>query len=313
MIAFVARRLVATIPVMGVVVIFVFLLIHLAPGDPAAMMAGEYAKPADIERIRQQLGLDRPLYIQFLTYFEQLLSGNLGVSVFSQIPVTELIGQRMEPTLLLSATTLFVTIVISIPIGVFAAWKAGTWMDHVIMALSVVGFSVPVFIFAYILIFGFALKLPWFPVQGYVGLSEGIGPCLYSLTLPTLTLCVTFIALLARITRASMLEILQEDYVKTAYAKGAREGRVLMYHGLKNAAVPIMTVIGLSLALLIGGVVVTESVYNIPGLGRLTVDAVLKRDFPIIQGIILLFAFINVVINLLIDISYTAFDPRIRY
>jgi len=304
---------VATIPVMGVVVIFVFLLIHLAPGDPAAMMAGEYAKPEDIERIRKQLGLDRPLFAQFVNYFGQLLRGDLGVSVFSQIPVTELIGQRMEPTLVLSATTLIVTIAVSIPIGVIAAWKAGTWVDQGIMAFSVIGFSVPVFIFAYILIFAFSLKLDLFPVQGYVSLSEGIGACLYSLTLPTLTLCVAFIALLARITRASMLEILQEDYIKTAYAKGAPGRRALLYHGLKNAAVPIMTVIGLSLALLIGGVVVTESVYNIPGLGRLTVDAVLKRDFPVIQGVILLFAALNVVINLLIDISYTAFDPRIRY
>ncbi|MEX0809029.1 MAG: ABC transporter permease [Dongiaceae bacterium] len=313
MLNFIVRRILTSIPVLAVVIVFVFLLLHLSPGDPAAMLAGPYAKAADIEKIREQLGFNAPLIEQFFNWVMQILRGDLGTSIFSQKPVTLLIGQRVEPTLALATVTMLITIPVAVSIGVLAAWKAGSWIDRGVMAFAVVGFSVPVFIFAYLLIYGFSLGLDLFPVQGYKSISEGFGPFIYHLVLPSITLSVIFIALIARITRASMLEILNEDYIRTAYAKGLHERKILLHHALKNAGVPIVTVIGFGIVLLIGGVVVTESVFNIPGLGRLVVDAVMKRDYPVIQGVILLFAAVNVFINLVIDIIYTAIDPRIRY
>jgi len=298
---------------MGVVALFVFLLLHLSPGDPATVIAGDYASPEDIARIRAQLGLDRPLYIQFTTWIGQLAHGDLGVSIFSNLPVSQLIMQRIEPTLSLAFFTLTIAIVVAVPLGVLAAWKAGSWIDRGVMAFSVLGFSTPVFVLGYALIYFFSLKLNFFPVQGYTSISEGLWPFLHRLILPSVTLSVIFIALFARITRASVMEILEEDYIRTARAKGLSNRTVLMRHALRNAAVPIITVIGIGFALLIGGVVVTESVFNIPGLGRLTVDAVLRRDYPVIQGIILVFSATYVLVNLIIDILYVALDPRIRY
>ncbi|WP_119165303.1 ABC transporter permease [Algihabitans albus] len=313
MLGFIARRLLATIPVMGVVALFVFLMLHLSPGDPATVIAGDYASPADIERIRAKLGLDQPIHIQFGTWVWTLMQGDLGISIFSNLPVTKLIAQRLEPTLMLALTTLIITILVAVPMGVIAAWKAGTWIDRSIMLFAVVGFSIPVFVLGYILIYFVSLKAGLLPVQGYRPISEGVVPFLRSITLPALTLSVIYIALIARITRASMLEVLDEDYVRTARAKGQLEWKVLIVHALRNAAVPIVTIIGIGVALLIGGVVVTESVYNIPGLGRLVLDAILKRDYPIIQGLILMFSFVYILINLAIDILYTLIDPRIRY
>ena len=298
---------------MGVVALFVFLLLHLSPGDPATVIAGDYASPEDIARIRAQLGLDRPLYIQFTTWIGQLAHGDLGVSIFSNLPVSQLIMQRIEPTLSLAFFTLTIAIVVAVPLGVLAAWKAGSWIDRGVMAFSVLGFSTPVFVLGYALIYFFSLKLNFFPVQGYTSISVGLWPFLHRLILPSVTLSVIFIALFARITRASVMEILEEDYIRTARAKGLPNRTVLMRHALRNAAVPIITVIGIGFALLIGGVVVTESVFNIPGLGRLTVDAVLRRDYPVIQGIILVFSATYVLVNLVIDILYVALDPRIRY
>jgi peptide/nickel transport system permease protein len=313
MLAFVARRVLATIPVMGVVAVFVFLLLHLSPGDPATVIAGDYASPADIARIRAQLGLDRPLHIQFVTWLGHILQGDLGVSIFSNLPVTTLIGQRLEPTAALALLTLAIAVAVAVPLGVVAAWRAGTWIDRLVMGFAVFGFSVPVFVLGYVMIYVFAIKLDLFPVQGYAPIGEGLGPFLHRMVLPSVTLSVIYIALIARMTRASVLEVLAEDYVRTARAKGLPERLVLLRHALKNAAVPIVTVIGIGFSLLIGGVVVTESVYNIPGLGRLTVDAVLRRDYPVIQGIILVFSASYVLVNLVIDITYTALDPRIRY
>ncbi len=313
MLAFIARRALATIPVMAVVAIFVFLLLHLGPGDPAAIIAGDYASPADIERIRARLGLDDPLYVQFANWIGRLAQGDLGVSIFSNLPVSKLIAQRIEPTLALSIFTLIIAITVAVPLGVVAAWRSGSWIDRGVMGFAVAGFSTPVFVLAYLLIYVLSLKLKIFPVQGYVSIADGLWPFLYRLILPSVTLSVIFIALFARITRASMLDVLGEDYIRTAHAKGLPEHVVLMRHGLRNAAVPIITVIGTGFALLVGGVVVTESVYNIPGLGRLTVDAVLRRDYPVIQGIILVFSGLYVLVNLIVDILYTVFDPRIRY
>ena len=298
---------------MGIVALFVFLLLHMSPGDPATIIAGDYASPADIARIRAQLGLDQPLHIQFTTWLMQLSRGDLGVSIFSNLPVSQLILQRVEPTLSLALTTLIFAIIVAIPLGILAAWKAGSWIDRTVMAFSVLGFSTPVFVLGYALIYIFALQLGLFPVQGFVSITDGIIPFLHRLVLPSITLSVIFIALFARITRASILEILNEDYIRTAKSKGLGERSILARHALPNAAVPIVTVIGIGFALLIGGVVVTESVYNIPGLGRLTVDAVLRRDYPVIQGIILVFSGLYVLVNLIIDLLYVALDPRIRF
>ena len=313
MFTYVLRRIVATIPVMAVVALFVFSLLYIAPGDPAAVIAGEQASPADVERIRQNLGLDRPFLVRFGEWSWQILHGDLGTSIFTNMPVTTMIAQRFEPTLSLMVITLCLTIVIAVPLGVLAAWKAGTWIDRAIMAFAVFGFSVPVFVIAYLLAFLFALQLQWLPVQGYTPLSQGLWPWLENLILPAIALGCVYIALIARTTRAAMLEVLQQDYVRTARAKGIGQRGILFVHALKNASVPIVTVIGIGIALLIGGAVVTESVFAIPGLGRLTVDAILRRDYPLIQGLVLLFSFVYVLVNLMIDLLYTLLDPRIRY
>jgi peptide/nickel transport system permease protein len=293
--------------------VLVFLLLRLTPGDPAAIMAGDAASAEQIERIRAGLGLDRPIVVQFGIWLGKVLSGDLGESFYFRIKVTTLIAQRLEPTFALATLTHLIAVVVSIPLGVLAAWRYGGWFDRALMGFSVLGFSVPVFVLAYLLIWLVSLQLGWLPVQGYARLADGPWPFLRHLILPATTLSVIYIALIARVTRASVLEALGEDYIRTARAKGLPEMRVLVRHALANAAVPIATVIGIGIAILIGGVVVTESVYAIPGLGRLTVDAVLARDFPTIQGVILFFSFIYVAINLLIDLSYVFLDPRIRY
>lgn len=313
MIAYIIRRLLATVPVMTVVAIFVFLLLRLAPGDPAAVIAGDDATLADIEALRIKLGLDLPILEQFALWISRVLHGDLGISIFSNLPVTELIAQRVEPTVALTCSTLFVAVCLAIPVGVLAAWKARTILDRAVMVFAVLGFALPVFLIGYILIYVFAIKLGWLPVQGYRPIAEGFWPCVQSLILPSAALGTTYMALIARITRASMLEVLSEDYIRTAESKGLSSTRVLLLHALKNASVPIVTVIGIGIALLISGVVITETVFNVPGLGRLTVDAVLKRDYPIVQALILVFAAVKVLINLLVDISYAFLDPRIRY
>ena len=313
MLGYVLRRIVATIPVMAVVALFVFSLLYIAPGDPAAIIAGDQATPADVARIRQSLGLDRPFLVRLGEWLWQILQGDLGTSIFTNLPVLTMIAQRVEPTLSLMAVTLCLAITVAVPLGVLAAWKAGTWIDRAVMAFAVFGFSVPVFVIAYLLSFVFALELEWLPVQGYTSLAEGIWPWFENLILPAIALGCVYIALIARITRAAMLEVLAQDYIRTARAKGLGQRGILFVHALKNAAVPIVTVIGIGVALLIGGAVVTETVFAIPGLGRLTVDAILRRDYPLIQGLVLLFSFAYVLVNLVIDLFYTLLDPRIRY
>ncbi len=313
MFPFIARRLAATIPVLVIVAVLVFLLLRLTPGDPAAILAGDAANVEQIAKIRATLGLDRSIPVQFGIWLGQMLSGDLGESFYFKMKVTTLISQRLEPTLALATVTIILAVLVAVPLGVLAAWRFGGWLDRALMGFSVLGFSIPIFVLAYILIWFVSLKLGWLPVQGYRRIADGFVPFLRHLILPAITLSVIYIALIARVTRAAVLETLGEDYIRTARAKGLSESRVLVRHALANAAVPIATVIGLGVALLIGGVVVTESVYAIPGLGRLTVDAVLARDFPTIQGVILLFSFAYVVVNLLVDLSYVFFDPRIRY
>jgi peptide/nickel transport system permease protein len=311
--AYVVRRLFATIVVMAVVALVVFSLLYLTPGDPAAVIAGDVATDEDIRRIRATLGLDQPFLVRFGTWVWALLHGDLGTSIFTNLPVTRLIGQRIEPTVALTLCTLVVAVAIAVPLGVIAAARAGSWIDRAIMAFSVLGFSVPVFVLAYMLILTFSTGLGWLPVQGYRSISEGVWEWLRHLILPAAALGTVYIALIARITRATMLDVLAQDYVRTAQAKGLSPRQVLVSHALKNAAVPIMTVVGIGIALLISGAIVTETVFAIPGIGRLTVDAILRRDYPIIQGVILLFSGVYVLINLAVDLSYMLFDPRIRY
>jgi peptide/nickel transport system permease protein len=313
MFAYTLRRIVATIPVMAIVALFVFSLLYLAPGDPAAIIAGDQATPQDVERIRASLGLDRPFLIRFGEWSWRVLKGDMGVSIFTNLPVTHMIRQRIEPTLSLMVLTLILSLSVAIPAGVLAAWKHGTWIDRIVMVMAVAGFSVPVFVVGYVLAYTFALELDWFPVQGYTPFANGVGPWINNLVLPAVALGGVYIALIARITRATMLEVLSQDYVRTAKAKGVDQRAILFVHALKNAAVPIVTIVGIGFAALIGGAVVTESVFAIPGLGRLVVDAILRRDYPVIQGVVLMFSFVYVLVNLGVDLLYTLFDPRIRY
>jgi len=312
MIGFLFRKIGSTVIVMTVVAIIVFLLIHLSPGDPAAIIAGERATSADIAAIRTSLGLDQPLPVQFAIWIGRLLHGDLGVSLFSHMPVETLILQRLAPTLALATVTMAFAVSTALPLGIIAAWQVGRWADRLIMALAIAAFSFPIFIIGYALVWGFALKLRVLPVQGYFEMSRGAGPYFSHLVLPGLSLGLVFMALLTRMTRSTMIEVLGEDYIRTARAKGLGQAPVLLRHALKNAAIPIVTTIGSGVALLIGGVVVAESVFAIPGIGRLTIDAVTQRDYPVIQGVILVSSLAYVVINLLIDLSYGLFDPRIR-
>jgi len=310
--AYFLRRLVATLPVMAVVAVLVFLLIHLSPGDPAALIAGDLATEEDIARLRVALGLNQPLWQQFAIWLGKLATGDLGTSIFTQVPVSHLLAQRLEPTLSIAALTMLLTLVVAVPLGTLAAYRAGSWIDRLVMLFAVLSFSLPVFLVGYLLIYGFSIHLQWFPVQGYVRFAEGPGRWLQSLVLPCVNLALVYIALVTRMTRATVMEVLHEDYIRTAWAKGLGVLPVLG-HALRNAAIPIATTVGVGIALLIGGVVVTETVYAIPGVGRLVIDSVQRHDYPVIQSVLLLSAGVYVLINLLIDLSYRFFDPRIRY
>lgn len=313
MLGYIIRRILMTVPVILIVAVIIFSLLYLTPGDPAAVIAGDTASPQDVERIRQSLGLDRPFAVQFLEWGGRILQGDLGRSVFTGLPVSQMILQRLEPTLSLTFLTLVSSVLLSVPIGVLAAATNGSTIDRGIMALAVVLFSVPVFVCGYFFAYIFSLELNWLPVQGYRPMARGFWPWLSHLILPAMALGTAYIALIARTTRATMLEVLQQDYVRTARAKGLRRGRILFIHALRNAAVPVVTIVGIGFTLLISGAVVTETVFGIPGLGRLTADAILQRDYPVIQGVVLVFSCLYVLVNLVVDIIYTIIDPRIRY
>jgi peptide/nickel transport system permease protein len=309
----VLRRLVATIPVMGVVAIAVFALLHVTPGDPAVIIAGDYATTDDIARIRARLGLDQPFHAQVAIWLGRIVRGDLGTSIFSGLPVSTLIGQRAATTIWLTLFAMLISVGIGVPIGVVAAWRKGSWLDRAVMVFAVSGFSMPTFWLGFILVYVFAITAGWLPVQGYHPLATGLWPFLSHLILPGFTLSVVYMALIARMTRASMLGVLDEDYIRTAFAKGLAPRNVLVRHALKNASLPVVTIIGLGFALLIGGAVVTESVFALPGLGRLTVDAIVRRDYPVIQGVLLVVSGVYVLINLVVDVLYVVLDPRIRY
>ena len=307
------RRVFAVLPVMLVVAVIVFLMLRLTPGDPAAKIAGDAATSEDIAQLRTELGLDRSLPVQFGIWMGDLLTGDFGESFYYKRPVASMINDGIEPTLSLATFTIILACLIAIPLGTWAAYRQGSWIDRFVMGFSVIGFSVPVFVIGYILVYFLSVKLEWFPVQGYQHIAEGIGGWAYRLVLPSVALSVIFVALIARMTRTSVLEVLNEDYVRTARAKGLPQMQVLLRHALRNAAVPIVTVIGIAIAVLISGVVVTESVFAIPGLGLLTLDAIQGGDYPTVQALIILFSAVYVVINLFIDVLYTVLDPRIRY
>jgi len=313
MLRMIGTRMLAAIPVMLVVVTIVFVLLRISPGDPAVVLAGDSGTPEVLERIREDLGLNRPLYVQYATWFWDLVRGDLGTSVMSKKPVLDLILSRVEPTLVLAVTALMLTVLLAIPLGTIAAWRQYSIIDRAIMAFSVGGLSVPAFVIGYLLILWFSLRLNLFPVQGYVSPFADPLRAMLHLVLPSVTLALVYSALITRVTRNSVLEVLEEDFVRTARAKGGTDRRVVLRHVLPNAAVPIITVVGLSIASLVTGVVVTESVFNIPGVGRLMIDAILARDYPIVQGLMLFFALIYVAVNLVIDIIYVIVNPRIRY
>jgi peptide/nickel transport system permease protein len=306
-------RIAAGVPVLFGVAVLVFALLALTPGDPAILIAGDFATPGQVEAVRQALQLDRPLVERFVSWLWRMLGGDFGASLFSGLPVSQLVAQRIEPTVVLSVMTICLAVVVAVPLGLVAAYRPNGLLARLTMGGAVLGFSLPVFVVAFGLVYVFALGLKWFPVQGYVPLSEGWLRTLHSLTLPAIALSFLYVALIARVTRAAVLEVLREDYVRTAHAKGLSERKILSRHVLRNAAVPIITIIGIGFAALLGGVVVTETVFSIPGLGRLTADSILRRDYPVVQTLILLFSAIYVVVNLAVDIIYAVVDPRIRY
>lgn len=311
--SYIFRRLIWAMAVMTVVGVFVFLLLRLASGDPAAMIAGPTATQEMIDGIREQLGLNDSLPVQFGHWLLSTVKGDLGTSIFAGTPVLDLVSQRLEPTISLSILTMLLSVMAGVCFGIFAAWRAGGFVDRALIAFSAIGYSVPVFVVGYFLIFVFAIEARWLPVQGYTSIGSGLAPWFVHLILPTMALSLSYVAYIARITRASMLEVLSEDYMRTAAAKGASTYSMLFHHALKNAGAPILTVIGMSLAYLIGGVVITETVFNIPGVGRLVVDAINNRDYPVIQGVLILVSGLYVIINLAVDLAYTFVDPRIRY
>jgi peptide/nickel transport system permease protein len=310
---YIAKRLWSLIPVMFVVATLVFFLVHLTPGDPASVILGPDAPQESIAELRARLGLDKPLPVQFVRWFGQVLQGDLGESIFLRRPVTQAIFERIEPTLLLAGLSTLFAVVIGIPTGVLAAVYRNTWLDRVFMSISVFGVSMPNFWLALNLIFIFALTLSFLPVSGYVPLREDPLLTLRFLLLPSFALGFPQSALIARMTRGSMLDVLSQDYVKTARAKGLSEQLVIYKHALKNTMITVITVIGIVLAITLSGSVVIETIFGLPGIGRLIINSVLRRDYPVIQGAVLCIAASYVLVNLIIDLLYVYLDPRIKY
>ena len=312
MLAYAVRRLAATVPVMLVVAVFVFSLLHLSPGDPAIVIAGDQASPTDVARIRETLGLDRPYLEQFVGWLGRAVRGDLGQSIFSNLPVSHLIAQRIEPTLMLMLLTVAIAVSVAVPLGVLAAWTAGRWIDRVLMAAAVLGFSVPVFVTGYLLAWLFALQLEWLPVQGYVPLAEGLWACVRSLLLPALALGSVYVALIARVTRATMLEVLGQDYMRTARAKGLGRRDAAMRHALRNAFLPVLSYLGPATAFAVTGSFVVEKVFAVPGIGQHFVDAVLAKDITLLLGVVLVLSTAVILLNLAVDVAYAWVDPRIQ-
>lgn len=313
MTAYLLRRLLSMIPVLLIVGVIIFFLIHLTPGDPAAVILGSSASPEQVAQLRSELGLDAPLWTQFFTWLGRAFTGQLGESIYSHEPVSQEIGAHVAPTLSLTVVAFVLSIVIAIPTALLAVWTRNTILDTAFMSVSILGVSIPNFWLALVLILVLAVQFELLPVSGYVPLEEGVGPWFVHLILPAFVLAVQQAALIARMLRDGMLDVVHQDYIRTARAKGLGERAVLTKHAFLNAMIPTITVIGVSLAKLLGGAVVTEQIFVIPGLGNLLVDSISRRDFPVIQGVILLIALIYVGVNLLVDLVYGLLDPRIRY
>jgi peptide/nickel transport system permease protein len=310
---YVARRLLASIPVLVFVAVATFSLVHIVPGDAAHIIAGDDATPQQLEEVRRTLGLDRPFIAQFASWINKVFHGDLGTSFFSGRSIGSLVRDRLEPTLSLAISGLLMSVLIGIPLGVLAGWKANTVIDRVVMVFVVLGFSIPGFWLGFMLIWGLGVNVHWFPVIGFTSIFDSFPGFLHSIFLPAFNMAIHAAALIARMTRSSMLEVLSEDYIRTARAKGLHERSVLFRHALKAASLPVVTIIGLMIAGLLTGVVVTETVFTIPGMGRLIVEAVARRDLPIIQAVMILVGTIYVFINLLTDLAYAYLDPRVRY
>jgi peptide/nickel transport system permease protein len=310
---YLVRRLLTLIPVLAVVVTIVFLLIHLIPGDPVGVMLGPDATPAQIEATRRALGLDRPLYEQLFKFYARVLQGDLGQSYFLDRPVATALLERAEPTLVLTFSALLVAVVIGVPSGIIAAAYPGSLWDRALMLGALLGVCVPGFWLSLNFIFLFAVRLGWLPAAGYASIWVDPRAALTYMVLPAVSLGINQSALIARISRSCMLEVLQQDYIRTARAKGLAPRVVTYIHAFRNALVPVVAVIGITTAILIGGAVVTEIVFNIPGLGRLIISAILRRDYPVVQGVVLVTAAAYVIINLVVDVLYAFIDPRIRY
>jgi len=310
---YLVRRLVAVLPVMAVVATIVFLLIHLIPGDPVSVMLGPDATPTQIEATRQALGLNRPLWEQLVGFYGRVLTGDLGQSYFLDRPVSRALWERAEPTLVLMLCALVVAVAIGVPSGTIAAAHRGSAWDRGLMTVSLLGVCIPGFWLSLNFIYFFAVRLGWLPAAGYVSILSDPVAALRYMVLPAFSLGFSQSALIARISRSCMLEVLQQDYIRTARAKGLSQGVVTWVHAFRNALVPVVTVIGITTAVLIGGAVVTEIVFNIPGLGRLIISAILRRDYPVVQGVVLVTAAAYVLINLGVDLLYALIDPRIRY
>ncbi len=313
MIAYILRRLLLLVPVLLIVGIIVFGLMHLTPGDPAAIMLGREATLEQKEALRERLGLNDPVPVQFVEWFSNVLRLDFGESLFMNMPVTEALRNRAEPTGLLALYALTLSVVIAIPAGVVAAVRANSALDRMLMVVSISGVAIPSFFFGILLILLFAVVLGWLPSGGYVDFSDDPGEHFRYMLLPTVALGFSAAGLLARLVRSTMLDVLNEEYVRTAYAKGLPQRHVVLRHALRNAAIPVLTVIGISLAGMLGGAVVIETVFNIPGMGRLLVQSVTRRDFPVVQGAVMIVAAIQIIVMLLIDVLYAYVDPRIRY
>ncbi|NDH54295.1 MAG: ABC transporter permease [Betaproteobacteria bacterium] len=311
MIDFVIKRLLLALPVMAVVSFVVFSLLLLSPTNPAAVIAGDYATPQAIAEIRAKMGFDQPLIVQYGKWAQQLLHGNLGVSVYENRPVIDMIAERAEPTVSLAICVVLVTL-FAVPLGVISSWWAGRPIDRLVMAFAAIGTATPIFLFAYLLIGLFSTKLKLFPTYGFTSITAGVGPFLSHIALPTLTAGIAYGALVARVSRSSMLEVLNQDYMRTAKAKGLSVHKMIFRHALPNCAIPIVTVIGTRFAALLGGIVVTETVFAIPGIGRLCVDAILHGDYPVVQGVIIVVSLVYILVNLAMDLIYPLIDPRVR-
>lgn len=312
MLAYAIRRLLVLIPIMWIVATAVFLLLHSAPGDPAAFMLGSDASAEQQAELRHSLGLDRPLYVQYFDWLGKAVRGNLGESIFLGKPVTSALAERAEPTILLGSLALIVSLIIGLVTGVLSAIRRASWLDLSLMSGAMAGVAVPTFVTGLLLIYIFAVKLRWLPVAGYEPISAGLWPCLRYLILPAITLGAFEAAFLSRMTRSMMLEVIGQDYVRTARAKGLVERDVIVRHTLRNAFVPLLTIIGLMVAALMSGAVVTEQIFAIPGMGRLLIQAVVRRDFPVVQGAVLIIAILYVLTNLVVDLLTRVVDPRIE-